>query len=327
MDASRRIVMLDGGYPSYRLLRKALSERGCDLEVVPEEAASTREEQLAAARDAAGVFVRWTKVDGAFLDGLPRCRALVRFGTGYDNVDVDAATRREIGVANVSDYAGGSVSDHALALTLACLRAVGFDSAEDPEGFLTPPVSSIPELSELTVGVVGLGTIGGSYAEKIAPLAKEVLAHDPYVDASAFRSAGARRCRLNEMLEAADVLSLHCNLTGETRDLIDEAAFNQLGPGGYLVNTSRGEVVDETALREALGDGRIAAAGLDVFREEPPSEAYADLLGRPDVVATGHYGWYSDPAYERLHRTAATNMADLLAGDPPPDCLNPEIYG
>ena len=327
MVASRRIVMLDGGYPSYRLLRKTLSERGNELDLVPEEEATTPAEKIAAARDAAGVFVRWTKVDGAFLDGLSRCRALVRFGTGYDNVDVEAATRREIGVANVSDYAGGSVSDHALALTLACVRALGYESAEDAEGFLAPPVSSIPELSKLTVGVVGLGTIGRSYAEKIAPLAEDVVAHDPYVDASAFRSAGARRSPLDEVLEAANVLSLHCNLTEETRNLIDEAAFDRFGPDGYLINTSRGEVVDETALREALRDGRLRGAGLDVFREEPPSDAYADLLGRPDVVAAGHYGWYSDPAYERLHRTAATNMADLLVGDPPSDCLNPEIYG
>lgn len=322
-DDRGTVVLIDGGYPSYGTPRRVLRERGYRLEVV--EGATGRAEKRRAARTADGLFVRWTEVDGHFLDGLERCRALVRYGTGYDNVDLAAATERRVAVSNVSSYARHSVSDHTLALLTACLRRIGAARSWTEESFLAPPEYGIPELRTLTVGVVGLGDIGGTFARKIEPLVEAVLAYDPYVDARACASVGARKVRFDALLERADVLSVHCALTEETRMLVDADALSRLSAESILLNTARGEVVDEAAVLEALREGRLGAAGIDVFGEEPPSERYRRLIERDDVVATPHYAWYSRQSLRTLHRKAAGNMADLLDGKAPPDCLNPEV--
>lgn len=318
-----RVVLIDGGYPSYRTPRRVLRDRGYRLEVA--EDATDRAEKRRAARTADGLFVRWTEVDGRFLDGLECCRALVRYGTGFDNVDLTAATERRVAVSNVSSYARHSVSDHTLALLTACLRRIGPGRRWTEESFLAPPEYGIPELRTLTVGIVGLGDIGGTFSRKIEPLVEEVLAYDPYVDAPTCADAGARKVGFDTLLDRVDVLSVHCALTEETRMLLDAGALSRLPSGSILLNTARGDVVDEAAVLEALREGRLGSVGIDVFGEEPPSERYRRLIERDDVVATPHYAWYSRQSLRTLHRKAAGNMADLLDGEAPPDCLNPEV--
>lgn len=316
--------MIDSGYDSYRGEEEILGALGVRLEVFP-GGRHDRRGKMEFARGACGIFVRWTVIDDEFLAALPGLRAIVRYGVGYENIDLDAASRRGVRVSNVQGYANDSVSDHALALILACAR--GLRAGTDPKFlracYASPPWERMPKLKDLTLGIVGLGRIGGTLARKARGLFRRVLAVDPYVPEERFRSLGAIPSCLDVLLAESDVVSLHCNLTAETRLLIDTRALAKMRPGAVLVNTARGPVVDEDALLAALRDGRLWGAGIDVFWDEPPLENRDDLLAHPRVVATGHYAWYSEGAMRELQRRAAENMAAMLRGETPEDCLNP----
>jgi D-3-phosphoglycerate dehydrogenase / 2-oxoglutarate reductase len=317
----KKVVVIDAGYESYDYERGLLAEADCALDVVAGEA--DRATKIAAARGASGLLVRGTLIDAAFLDAVPGLEAVVRYGVGYDNVDLAAATERGVKVANVQGYASHSVSDHALALVFGCLRGLVCGHNHIRTLYGGPPRPEMPELKDLTLGIVGLGRIGGTLCEKAQRLFRRVLASDPYIDGDRFTTLGATQTDLATLLGESDVISLHCNLTEETTHLIDARAFAQTKRTPILVNTARGPVIDEAALLEALNDGVVHSAGLDVFAEEPPGPAYDALLSHPHVIATGHYAWYSEPASAELQRRATQNMLAFMQGKIPEDCLNP----
>ena len=317
-------MVIDSGYDSYAQEAGILAALGAELEVFPGER-HDRRGKMDFARGAIGIFVRWTIIDGEFLDGAPGPRAIVRYGVGYENIDLEAATRRGVRVSNVQGYASHSVSDHALALILACARGfrVGTETSFLRKEYTTAPWKYIPELKDMTLGIVGLGRIGGTLALKARGLFRRVLACDPYIPEERFAAHGAIRSSLEGLLEESDVVTLHCNLTQETHHLIDDRALSKMRPASILINTARGPVVDEEAVLRALKGGRLHAAGLDVFKDEPPLSDRDELLAHPRVVATGHYAWYSSAASRELQRRAAENMAAMLRGEVPEDCLNP----
>ncbi len=315
------VANLDGGYESYHAEEAILSEAGYELRVFG-GGRHDRAEKLAFAQGAAGVLVRWTELDGPAFDALPSVQCVARYGIGYDNIDVEAATKREVLVSVVLGYANHSVSDHALALIMACLRGLraGKDGLLGHYG--EPPTESMLELHETVVGIVGLGRIGGTFCTKVKPLVARVLACDPYVDKGRFRELGAEAVSLDTLLRESDIISIHCNLTDETRALFDAAAFAKMRDGAILVNTARGPVVDEDALFEALESDKLSGAGIDVFGDEPPLENRFPLLEHPRLVATGHYAWFSNRASRELQRRTAENMVAMLEGRVPEGCLN-----
>lgn len=319
----RTVAVLDTGYDAYDQEIKVLAAGGYELEVYPGER-HDREGKIAFAAGAEGVLLRWTVVDDGFLDRLPGVKAIVRYGVGYDNVSVAACTRHGVLVSNVQGYANHSVSDHALALMLACARNLKEGMAVLRERFGVPPRKENLDLHDRTLGIVGLGNIGSALAAKAAFVFRYILATDPYVPDRRFRELGARKVQLGTLLRESDVVSLHCNLTDETRHLIGAAAFAAMARTPILVNTARGEVVDPGALLAALNEGRIHSAGVDVFPEEPPGADWDALLAHPHLIATGHYAWHSVSAARELQRRAAENLRAMLHGKPPPDCLNPE---
>jgi D-3-phosphoglycerate dehydrogenase len=319
-----RIVVIDTGYESFQAEREILARIGARLDIF-EGGRHDRPGKLAFSQDADGILLRWTQIDDAFLDAVPGVKALVRYGIGYDNIDLAAATRHGVRVANVQGYANHSVSDHALALILACVRGLlpSRDLYRFRKHFGAPPRPDIPELKDMTLGIVGLGRIGGTLCGKAKGLFRQVLACDPYILHQRFEALGAVPCDLDRLLAESDVVSVHCNLTDETRLMFDASAFAKMRAGAFLVNTARGPVVDEEALKDAVESGRIAATGVDTFGDEPPLENRDPLLTNDRVVATGHYAWYSVPASKELQRRAAENMARFLSGEIPEDCLNP----
>jgi D-3-phosphoglycerate dehydrogenase / 2-oxoglutarate reductase len=316
------IANLDGGYDGYEKERALLAELGYDLRIF-EGGRHDRAAKLAFARGALGIFLRWTELDDAAFAALPSVKYAVRYGVGYDNVDLDAATRHGVLVCNVQGYATHSVSDHALALTLSCLRCLHEGGDQLVSHYGTPPRDPMPELHELTAGIVGLGRIGGMYCRKIRPLVRRVLACDPYIPEDRFEDTGAVKSTLDTVLSESDIISIHCNLTEKTAAMFDTAAFAAMRPGAILINTARGPIVNEDALTEALNSGRLAGAGIDVFHDEPPRENRRPLLDHPRVTATGHYAWFSTPASRELQRRAGRNMAEMLQGRIPEDALNP----
>ncbi len=318
---AKKIAILDTGYESYEYEKRIFEETGYELQIFSGER-NDREGKMALAKDAVGLMVRWTNIDEEFLKASPRLKAIVRYGVGYDNVDLEAATRHNVKVANVRGYANHSVSDHALALIFSCARALPQGEQLVTKQFAKPPVKQIPELHDKTLGIIGLGRIGGTLCKKAQSLFERVLATDPYITRDRFSSLGASQTNLDDLLSKSDVISIHCNLTGETRGLIDKSKLQLMRDNTILINTARGPVVNEKHLLEALQSGKLHSVGLDVYADEPPSTRQKDLIFHPQVIATGHYAWYSTKSISELQKRATQNLLSLLQGEIPEDCLN-----
>lgn len=321
---SKKIAVLDTGYESFQYEEELLRENGYDFEVFP-GLKSDIDGKIRFASDAVGILIRWTDINDSFLDQTPFLKAIVRYGTGYENIDLEEVSKRGILVSNVNGYASHSVSDHALALMYSCARALPQGQKEVKSLFGAPPVERIMEFHEKKLGIIGLGRIGGTLSNKARYLFKEVLAYDPYIRRDRFAEVGAKEATFDQLLKESDVISLHCNLTEETQGLIDENTFDRMGKVPILINTSRGPVVNESALVKALDNGKIFKAGIDVYNTELADELPQSLIGHPLILTTGHYAWYSERSNIELQRKAADNMLDLLQGRIPEDCLNPDL--
>jgi D-3-phosphoglycerate dehydrogenase len=309
------------GYNNYQYEKELFSQNGYDLKLYTGNPAD-RFEKARFASDATGILIRGTVIDTEFFKFAPKLKAVVRYGVGYDNVDIQEATRRKIKVANVQGYANHSVSDHAIALLYACTRSLTLGNQQIRTIFSRPPADDIFELHDKTIGIIGLGRIGKCFALKVRHLFKDVLASDPYIHDTEFKEAGAIKTDLRSLLTSCHVISIHCNLTEETNCLIDEAAFVQMKNRPVLINTARGPVVCQDALVEALNKNLIHSAGIDVFNDEPPTEKQEPLFNHPRAIVTGHYAWYSDASIKALQHRAADNLVKLLTGQYVEDQLN-----
>jgi len=317
----RNIAIIDLGYSSYDYEKELFSKNGYDLKLYTGNPAD-KLEKARFVSDSSGILVRGTIIDADFLDHTPDLKALVRYGVGYDNIDIQEATKRKIKVANVQGYANHSVSDHAIALLYSCIRSLSSGSRHIRTIFSKPPVEDIFELHDKTAGIIGLGRIGGCFALKIRNLVREVLAYDPYISDEKFTQAGAVKTDLNTLLEKCHIISIHCNLTDETKHIIDDPAFEKMKNRPVLINTARGPVLSQNALIKALDKNIIHSAGIDVFDDEPPVEKQEPLLNHPRIIATGHYAWYSDYSIQELQRRSAGNLIKLLTGQYVEDQLN-----
>ena len=315
------VVILDSGYNSYAFEKELFEKNSFLLKIYPSYE-GTPSEKRDFGKNADGILVRHTKIDESFLSEMTNLKAVVRYGVGYDNVDVEACTKHGVKVANVQGYANHSVSDHALALMFSCTRAMWNPELQLTQKFGTPPVPDIIELHDKTLGIIGIGRIGSQLCKKACLLFNQTLACDPYKPENHFNELSARRVEMNELLEKSDIISLHCNLTDETRHLLNWDQFSLMNKKPVIINTSRGEVICEEALLEALESGKIHSAGLDVYEDEPITEKQSRLVNHPRVICTGHYAWYSDKASQELQRRAALNLLNLLAGETVEDCLN-----
>ncbi|MGD8405603.1 MAG: C-terminal binding protein [Anaerolineales bacterium] len=308
------IVVIDPGYDSYVYEKRLFEENGFEFKVF-DGGHHDREGKIAFASKAVGALLRWTQVDDTFLGKLPELKAIVRYGVGYENFDFEATKLHGVRVANVQSYANQAVSDHALALLMSCSRRLSFRQHTLKDNFGKPPTTDVIELSNKTLGIVGLGRIGGTFCRKVQPLFERVLAVDPYIPPERIESLGAKKCDLQTLLRESDAISVHCNLTPETQNLFDEKAFAMMARRPILVNTARGPVVNAVALLDALYKDIVHSAGLDVYPEEPPGDVLEPLLSHPRVIATGHYAWYSIKSSEELQKRAANNLLALLRGD------------
>jgi D-3-phosphoglycerate dehydrogenase len=315
------IVILDSGYKTYDFERDLFGDNGFSLKIHSDFKGNSFEKREFA-KNADGILVRHTPIDEVFLSGMKNLKAVVRYGVGYDNIDVEACTKRGIKVANVQGYANHAVSDHAVALMLSCTRAMWHTGLQLSEKFASPPVPDVIELHDKTVGIIGIGRIGSVFSKKAAPFFKNVIACDPYKPDSHFNELSLQRVELNELLEISDVISIHCNLTKETRHLLNSGTFRLMTKRPVIINTSRGEVISEPALLEALSTGKIHSAGLDVYEDEPITIRQKEIVNHPRIICTGHYAWYSDKSMLELQRRAAINLLNFLLGNEVEDRLN-----
>lgn len=280
-----------------------------------------RSQLLPAIADADALLVRSaTKVDAEALAAATRLKVVARAGVGLDNVDVKAATQGGVMVVNAPTSNIVSAAELAVALMLAAARHVAPASAALKAGEWKRSRYTGIELYEKTVGIVGLGRIGVLVAQRLSAFGMKVIAYDPYVQAGRAAQMGVRMVTLDELLEHSDFASVHLPKTPETLGLIGEAELARVKPSLVLVNAARGGIVDEHALYIALKEGRIAAAGLDVFTSEPCTDS--PLFEFENVVATPHLGASTDEAQEKAGVAVARSVRLALSGELVPDAVN-----
>lgn len=299
---------------------EALRRSGAELIDRP---CPTEQEVVEYGRDATALLVLEEPVPAAVIAELTRCRVISRFGIGVDTIDVEAATAAGIYVTNVPDAATEDVSDHALGLLLSLARDLPTYDRGARQGNWSTAASprKIRRLRGRTLGLVGFGRIGRSLCEKVRALGLEVLAHDPNVPAQAIAESGARAVELAELLELSDFVSLHAPLTPQTHHLLGAAELALMRPSAFLINVSRGGLIDQAALVGALERGELAGAGLDVLETEPPPP-HDPILAAPGVTLTPHVAHYSAESFDAVRDRAIENIVRVLSGLEPLHSVN-----
>jgi phosphoglycerate dehydrogenase-like enzyme len=247
---------------------------------------------------------------------MPHCRAIIRNGVGFDTVDIAAAANAGIPVCNVPDYGTEEVADHAIALTLALYRQLfPLDAEAKRLGWKITVAAKMRRLSTQTFGIVGLGRIGTATALRAKAMGFKVVFYDPYVPSGTHKAVGVERvASLDDLLQRADTISIHCPLTPETRGMIGAREIALLKPGSFLVNTARGDIAQKAPVFAALRSGHLAGAGLDVVEAEPlrtPEEA-----ATPNLIVTCHAAFCSPEGMVEMRSTSARIARAAVLGEP-----------
>jgi D-3-phosphoglycerate dehydrogenase len=267
------------------------------------------------------------QVHADLLARTPNLIAASSNGAGYDTIDVDACTERGIAVVNQSGGNKEAVAEHALAMMLTLAkRIVETDRRMRAADGIPRNAYVGRELLNRTVGVLGIGNVGGRLAQLCRGLFNmRVLAYDPYLTADQIKAKGAEKVELDALLAQADFVSVHCPLTRESRRLMGAAQFAKMRPEAYFITTARGFIHDEQALEEALATNRIAGAGLDVWEEEPPPHDHP-LMRFDNVLVSPHNAGATLESRENMSRYAAEQVLEILDGKRPPRLINPEVW-
>lgn len=310
MLSNPRIVIADPIAPA---AENILRERAA----VQRVAGTRRAELLDAVASADALIVRSaTTVDAEVFDSAPKLRVVGRAGVGVDNIDLDAARDRQVTVVNTPTANIHSACEHAIALLLAAARHIPAANASvHSAGWERSRFQGV-EVFGKTIGVIGFGRVGQLFAERMSAFGTTVVAADPYPDHEAAKRLGVRIVPLEELMAVSDFVSVHVPKLPETHGLVDARLLAHAKPGQILVNAARGGVVDEQALADALRDGRIRAAGIDVFEQEPPEAS--PLVGLDNVIATPHLGAATVEAQDRAGTDIAHAVLAVLRGEGAP---------
>ncbi len=307
----------------------SLLRRKCRVTVHESEKAVARDELLKQVANVDGLLCLLSeKVDRELLDASSRLKVVSNYAVGYDNIDVAYATRKGIAVTNTPGVLTDATADLTWALILAAARRIVEADGVMRKGHYggwSPMLLLGQELKEKTLGILGAGRIGRAVAERSRGWNMKILYFDRSGNKYLDRNLSARRCDLDDLFAEADIISIHLPLTPETHHLVDRKALESMKESAILINTARGPIVDEAALRDALAEKRIAAAGLDVFEEEP--EMVNGLEKLRNVVLTPHIGSATVHARNEMARIAAENLLAILEGTEPVSIVNPGVFG
>ncbi len=321
-----KVVITDFGEADYTPEAEVIRASGLDVELVRLNA-HTPDDLFPTVADADGLIVQWVKITRAVMQKLTRCKVISRYGIGVDMVDLPAASEHGIMVCNVPDYCIEEVSTHTMSFVLALNRHLLIHNAHVHGGkWGGAPGGAPTRLSTQTIGVVGLGNIGREVARKAQGLGLKVLGFDPYLTSERAAALGVELLSLDDLLRRADYVSLHCPLTDETRHLIGEKQLALMKPTAYLINVSRGPVVDQPALYQALVSGQIKGAAVDVLEQEPPAPD-DPLLALDNFIVTPHVASWTTEALAQLRRETAQNVVVTLQGQRPRSIVNRKGLG
>jgi phosphoglycerate dehydrogenase-like enzyme len=306
----------------------------CHIEAL----AKSRESDLPDEIESADALMVWHEITigPQTISRLKRCKVIARYGVGFDNIDLEAAGVRGIPVFNVPDYGTNDVADHTMAMLLHLARGLGgFNSfvRDQVPGWDWAAAGLLHRLTDRCLGIIGLGRIGTAVALRAKSFGLKVVFYDPYVADGMDKALGVTRHELDELLECADIISFHCPLTEETRNMADASFFSRAKQGVVLINTARGAIVEFPSLERALRSDKVSSAGLDVLPCEPPDEA--DPLIRAwrkkeewiqnRMILTPHAAFYSEEAIKELRTKTALTVRRVLNGEMPRNCINSQF--
>ncbi len=311
--AKYSVCVSDKRHADYNVEREILASIDAELTLCE---CATAEDIAEKCAQADAILLDLAPMTAAAIAGLKKCKVISRYGVGYENVDLAAATAAGIRVTNVPDYCMEDVSDHALALILSCLRHVPMRDRMVRQGAWNLQAPSF-RLAGKTMGVIGAGRIGRALIRKVSGFGlKEVVAYDPYISAEDLASIGVRKVGLEELLALSDIISLHLHANAETAGIINKDTIALMKPNAILINVSRGPLIRDEDLIEALRQGRILAAGLDTHNHEPLG-ADSPFCSLDNVVLTDHTAYSTAEGVLELKTKAAQNVVDVLTGKEP----------
>ncbi|OAI52904.1 hydroxyacid dehydrogenase [Planctomycetaceae bacterium SCGC AG-212-F19] len=316
-----KVAVTDYSFDTLDVETAVLEPLGCAI--VARRRGSTSAELADLVADADHVITQFAPVNATVIGAMRKVRVIVRYGVGVDNVDLEAARAQGIPVCNVPDYCIDEVADQTLALLLATTRGVvpNCQAVRAGQWKLAVPLPAMRTLAEMTVGVVGFGRLGRAVVRRLLAFGGRVLVYDPVVPAHVIADAGGVPTDLRSLLAESDAVTLHCPSTPQTRRLMNRETIGQMRRGAILVNVSRGDVVDSAALVEALANGHLSAAALDVFDPEP-IPADCPLLRMDNVVLSAHVASASAKAARKLRETVAGTVARAIRGEPLVNIVN-----
>lgn len=314
-----KVVVTDYEYDTFVPEEQVLNKVGIKLTFAQ---CKTEEEVIEACKDADALINQYAPISRKVIENLENCKVISRYGVGFNTIDIDAATEKGIIVGNVTDYCLDEVSDHAMAMLLSSVRKVTLMNNAVKNGNWDFKIAvPIFRLRGRTLGLVGFGNIPQTVAKKAQAFGINVIAYDPFVPEAVAKDMDVKLVSLDELCEQSDYISVHTPLNQHTQGMISHDQFNKMKQEAFIINTARGPVIDEKALIQALQEGQIAGAGLDVLEIEPV-EQENPLLKMDNVILNPHSAFYSVEAEAELKRKTAENVADVLSGYYPTYLVN-----
>ncbi len=314
-----KAIVSDNRHSNYSIEKEILKKCGAELFI---ENCATAEDIIRKCGDADAILLDMAPMNAKAVEGLNRCKVIVRYGVGYDNLDVAACTRKRIIAANVPDYCVEDVSDMAIAHIFACIRKVAVKDRMIRQGKWNINSPNMVRLKGKKVALIGFGRIARRLAEKLKCFNLQgIVAYDPYVDKAAMAAAGVEKVSFEDALRQGDIISLHMPVTSETKGMINARAFAIMKRTAILINTSRGLLVDERSLVDALRNNNIAMAGLDTHNSEPLGKDHP-LYMLDNCVLTDHSAYNTEEGVKELKTKVALAAKAVLEGGLPDFPLN-----
>ncbi len=328
MTSPLKIVVTDYVYADMDWEVEQMDKRNIDftyhqLKFAPES------DVIQATKDADIIVVNMVQITPTLIDSWTRCKMVIRHGAGYDNVDVDALTKRGILLEYMPDYCADEVAEHAIALLFACARKIVWsrkvlDDSVARGQWDFKPIMPMYRLDGATLGILGCGRIGSLVFKKLKHFGFNFIICDPYISEKRRAKIDAPFVDIKTLCKDSDYITVHTPLNNETRHIVNAQFLSSMKPSAYLINTSRGPMVDHPALAQALKANTIAGAAIDVYDKEPPEPAF-ELLDLDNIILTPHLSWYSVDAEWSIREKIVQAIDMFIAGTSPRCAVNPEV--
>ena len=318
-----KVAVTDYVFPNVETEKEELKKIDADL---IECAADDEESIIETAKDADAILNCYAELTPKIIESLEKCQVISRYGIGVNNVNIPSANRKKIIVTNVPDYCIEEVSDHAFSLILACSRKICQLNKTVKSGkYDFKNYRPMYRLKGQTLGIVSFGKIPRRLVEKVNAYKFNIIVCDPYVDKDIAAKYSVKLVKFEELLSESDIISIHAPLTKETKGIFGSEQFKIMKNSAYLINTARGGLIKDNDLAQALKEGEIAGAGLDVLEDEDVNSNHP-LVNLENVIMTPHSAFYSEQALEDLQYKAVQEVIRVLTGEKPKSCVNPEVF-